>query len=180
METLKIYDLIHYLCNTPDMPVISFKGRKSKDPVHEELSSKGIFVGDMGPGEATAVCLFEWINEKTEYQIENKYPVYAASTRRSAYEASRLIDFFKDLCEILNIYDYSQDLSILSTRLYYGVNEELISLVVGVKRLGRKRARLLVDAFGEDLRPYTAKDLQKIEGIGEKLSESIVKFAMRE
>ena len=180
MESLKIYDLIYYLCNTPDMPLISFKGRKNKDSVHEKLSEKGIFVRDMSPVEATAVCLFEWIEEKTEYQIENKYPVYSASTRRSAYEASRLIDFFKDICEILGVYTYSQDLDMLSARLYYGVNEELIPLVVGIKRLGRKRARLLVDAFGEDLRPYTAKELQKIEGIGERLSESIVKFTRRE
>ncbi len=180
MENLNIYDLLYYLCKTPDMPIISFKGRKNKDSVHEKLSEKGIFVMDMTPVEATAVCLFEWIDEKTEYQIENKYPVYAASTRRSAYETSRLIDFFKNICEILGIYNYSQDLTILSARLYYGVNEELIPLVMGVKRLGRKRARLLVKTFGEDLRPYTSKELQKIEGIGEKLSEAIVRFVRQD
>ena len=64
----------------------------------------------------------------------------------------------------------------LSARLYYGVKEDIIPLVIGVKRLGRRRARALVDVFGEDLRPFSEKELQKVEGIGPKLAQSIKNF----
>lgn len=77
-------EFIYALCETPDLPLISFKGRKSKDPVHEKLSEHGLFVVDIQNPEATAVSLIEWIDERSEYEIENRYNVYSASTRRSA------------------------------------------------------------------------------------------------
>jgi helicase len=177
MEDIDIYQIIYQLCRTPDMPLISFKGRKSKDPVREKLSSKGLFAVDMGNAEATTASLIEWIEEKNEYQIENAYHVYAASTRRAAYEASLMVKFFKDICEVLGIYGSSQELEKLSARLYYGVGEDLIPMVLGVKRLGRKRARALVKAFGNDLRPVSERDLQKVDGIGPKLSAAVRRFA---
>ena len=169
-------ELIYHLSQTADMPLISFKGRKSKDPVREKLSNYGLFAIDIGNPEATAVSLIEWINERTEYQIENAYHVYSSSTRRSAYEASLLVRFTKNTLEVLGKYAYSKDLDFLSARLYYGVKEDIIPLVIDVKRLGRRRARALVKVFGEDLRPYSEKELQKVEGIGPKLAESIKKF----
>ncbi len=170
------YQLIYQLTQTPDLPLISFKGRKSKDPVREKLSSLGLFAVDIGNPEATCVSLVEWINEKTEYQIENAYHVYSASTRRSSYEASMLVRFTKNTLEVLGKYSYSKDLDILSARLYYGVKDDIIPLVLGVKRLGRKRARNLVDVFGDDLRPVTERELQKIDGIGPKLAKKIHEF----
>ena len=41
------------------------------------------FAVDIGNPEATAVSLIEWIDERNEYEIENAYNVYPASTRRS-------------------------------------------------------------------------------------------------
>ena len=75
-------EFIYALCETPDMPLISFKGRKSKDPVQDKLSECGLFAVDIGNPEATAVSLIEWIDERSEYDIENRYNVYSASTRR--------------------------------------------------------------------------------------------------
>ena len=180
MEELDINQLIYRMCRTPDMPLISFKGRKSKDPVREKLSAKGIFAVDMRNEEATTASLMEWIDERNEYEIENAFHVYAATTRRAAYEASLMVKFFKNICEVSGIYAHSRDLEMLSARLYYGVKNELIPLVLGVKRLGRKRARALVKTFGEDLRPFTEKELQKVDGIGPKLSASIVRYARGE
>ena len=131
---------------------------------------------NIGNPEATTVSLIEWINERTEFEIENAYNVYSASTRRSAYEASLLIRFTKNIMEVHGNYAYLKDLDYLSARLYYGVKKDIIPLVVGVKRLGRKRARTLIKTFGNDLRSASLKDLQKIEGIGPKLAENIKKF----
>jgi len=78
------------------------------------------------------------------------------------------------MCEILNIYGYTTELEMLTARLYYGVKDDLIPLVVGVKRLGRKRARALVKAFGTDLSNVPEAELIRVEGIGPKIAESII------
>ncbi len=174
-DQINIYQLIYEISRTPDMPKISFKSRKSKEAVMDKLNESGIFACDIGNDEATAAALLEWIEERSEYGIENAFNVYAATTRRAAYEASRMVKFFKDICGVMNIYSYTEDLDKLSTRLYYGVKDELIPLVVSVKRLGRKRARALVDVFGTDLRYVSKDELVKIEGIGPKTAESIMK-----
>ena len=177
INEINVNEFIYALCETPDVPLISFKGRKSKDPVRDKLSEAGLFAVDIGNPEATAVSLMEWVDERNEYEIENKYNVYSASTRRSAYEASRLVKFAKDTSEVLGNYSTLKEFDILSARLYYGVKEDIIPLVVGVKRLGRKRARNLVNIFGTDLSGVSESELQKIEGIGPKLAEKIKLFA---
>ena len=176
IDELNVEEFIYALSQTPDLPLISFKGRKSKDPVHEKLSECGLFAVDIGISEATTVSLIEWINERNEYEIENKYNVYSASTRRSAYEASRLVKFAKNTSEVLGNYSNLKDFDFLSARLYYGVKPDIIPLVVGVKRLGRKRARNLVNIFGNDLSGISEKELQRVEGIGPKLAEKISLF----
>ena len=169
-------EFIYALTETPDLPLITFKGKKNKDPVREKLSEEGLFAIDIGNSEATAVSLIEWINERNEFEIENKYGVYSASTRRSAYEASRLVRFAKNTSEILGNYSELKEFDLLSARLYYGVKEDIIPLVVGVKRLGRKRARNITEIFGTDLTNISQKELQKIDGVGETLSRKIIEF----
>lgn len=178
MEKLNPAEMIYALAETPDLPLISFKGRKSKDPVRDKLSECGLFAVDIGNPEATAVSLIEWIDERNEYEIENAYNVYSASTRRSAYEASRLVKFAKNTLEVLGNYSNLKDMDYLSARLYYGVKEDIIPLVVGVKKLGRKRARLLMKTFGDNLSEASEKELQKVEGIGPKLAGKIKIFTM--
>lgn len=178
MEKLNPAEMIYALAETPDLPLISFKGRKNKDPVRDKLSECGLFAVDIGNPEATAVSLIEWIDERNEYEIENAYNVYSASTRRSAYEASRLVKFAKNTLEVLGNYSNLKDMDYLSARLYYGVKEDIIPLVVGVKRLGRKRARLLMKTFGDNLSEASEKELQKVEGIGPKLAGKVKIFTM--
>ena len=176
ISEINVEEFIYALAETPDLPLITFKGRKSKDPVQEKLSECGLFAVDLGNIEATTVSLIEWINERSEFDIENKYNVYSASTRRSAYEASRLVKFAKNTSEVLGDYSNLKEYDILSARLYYGVKPDIIPLVIGVKRLGRKRARNLVKIFGNDLSNVSEKELQKIDGIGPKLAEKIKLF----
>ena len=171
---IDIYKLIYEISKTPDMPVISFKGRKSKEPVRERLNKEGVFIVDIGNSEATAATLIEWMNERNEYEIENAFNVYAASTRRSSYEASLLVKFFKRICEVLGVYSGLNSLDVLSARLYYGVKDDIVPMVVSIKRLGRKRARALVTAFGPDLKYVTKDELVKIDGIGPKTAEAIM------
>ena len=82
----------------------------------------------------------------------------------------------KNTSEVLGDYSNLKEYDILSARLYYGVKPDIIPLVIGVKRLGRKRARNLVKIFGNDLSNVSEKELQKIDGIGPKLAEKIKLF----
>ena len=177
IDRFNVAEFIYALSETPDLPLITFKGRKNKDPVRDKMSESGLFAVDIGNSEATTVSLIEWINERSEFEIENKYGVYSASTRRSAYEASRLVRFAKNTSEVLGDYSMLKDYDYLSARLYYGVKEDIIPLVVGVKRLGRKRARNITEIFGTDLKNVSEKELQQLDGIGEKLSKKIKEFA---
>lgn len=177
IDKFNVPEFIYALSETPDLPLITFKGRKNKDPVRDKMSEMGLFAVDIGNSEATTVSLIEWINERSEFEIENRYGVYSASTRRSAYEASRLVRFAKNTSEVLGDYSMLKDYDYLSARLYYGVKEDIIPLVVGVKRLGRKRARNITEIFGTDLKNVSEKELQQLDGIGEKLSKKIKQFA---
>lgn len=168
--------LIYEISKTHDMPKINTKFRANKDNIKEVLSKNGVFISFVSNNESTAASLLEWINERKEYEIENYLKVYAASTRRASYEASNLVKYFYDICDVLGNYKFLNELDKLASRLYYGVKEELIPLVVGIKRLGRQRARTLVDTYGDNLGNARIKDLTRIDGIGEKTAENIIKF----
>ncbi len=168
--------LIYEISKTHDMPKINTKFRANKDNIKEVLSKNGVFVSFVSNNESTAASLLEWINERKEYEIENYLKVYAASTRRASYEASNLVKYFYDICDVLGNYKFLNEIDKLASRLYYGVKEELIPLVVGIKRLGRQRARILVDTYGDNLSNARIKDLTRIDGIGEKTAENIIKF----
>jgi helicase len=167
--------LIYEISRIPDLIPISFKGRKSREPVRERLNRAGLFLVDVRNEEATAAALLEWMDEHSEYEIENAFHVYAASTRRTAYEASLLVKFHREICQVLGIYTGLDEMETISARLYYGVKDELLPLVVGIRRLGRRRARALVDSFGTDLRYISREELLRIEGIGPKTADSILK-----
>lgn len=169
------YQIIYEITRTPDIPRIAFKGRKSKEPVRQRLNEAGIFVLDVGNDEATAAALIEWMGERSEYEIENAFHVYAASTRRAAYEASLMVKFFQEICRVLNIYLGMDKLEILTARLYYGVKEEIVPIVISIRGLGRRRARTLVDAFGTDLSYISREELLRIEGVGPKTADKILK-----
>jgi helicase len=158
------------------MPKINTKFKANKDNIKEVLSKHDVYVSFVQNNEATAASLIEWINEHKEYEIENYLKVYAASTRRASYEASNLVKYFYDICEVLGNYRYLNEIDKLSSRLYYGVKEDLIPLVIGIKRLGRQRARSLVDVFGSNLSNASAQELMKIDGIGETTANNIIEF----
>lgn len=168
--------LIYEISKTHDMPKINTKFRANKNNIKEVLSKNGVFISFVSNNESTAASLLEWINERKEYEIENYLKVYAASTRRASYEASNLVKYFYDICDVLGNYKFLNEIDKLASRLYYGVKEELIPLVVGIKRLGRQRARTLVDTYGDNLGNARIKDLTRIDGIGEKTAENIIKF----
>ena len=175
-DEFNIASLIYEISKTHDMPKINTKFKANKENIKEVLSKHDVYVSFVQNDESTAASLIEWINEHKEYEIENYLKVYAASTRRASYEASHLVKYFYDICEVLGNYRYLNEIDKLSSRLYYGVKEDLLPLVIGIKRLGRQRARSLVDVFGNNLSLASPKELMKIDGIGETTAKNIIEF----
>lgn len=168
--------LIYEIAKTEDMPKINTKFRANKENIRDVLSNKGVYVSFVSNDESTAASLLEWINEKKEFEIENYLKVYAASTRRASYEAANIVKYFYDICDVLGNYKHLEKIDKLSSRLYYGVKEDLLPLVIGIKRLGRQRARLVVDVFGNNLNTVNVNDLTHIDGIGEVIAKNIIAF----
>ena len=175
-DEFNVGSLIYEISKTKDMPQINTKFRANKDNIKEVLSKHDVYVSFVQNSESTAASLLEWIDEHKEYEIENYLKVYAASTRRASYEAANLVKYFYNICEILGNYKHLDQVDKLSSRLYYGVKEDLIPLVVGIKRLGRQRARNLIDVFGNNLPNATVQELTHIDGIGETTAQNVVDF----
>ena len=169
-------ELIYEISKTKDMPQINTKFKANKDNIREVLSNKGVFVSFVQNSESTAASLLEWINERKEYEIENYLKVHAASTRRASYEGAHLVKYYYEICNVLGNYKYLTEIDKLSSRLYYGVKEDILPLVIGIKRLGRQRARLVTNIFGKNLAYVDTDELTKIEGIGPKTAEKIIEF----
>lgn len=176
MQEFNTPKIIYEISRTKDMPKINLKFRANKDNIRDLLSQNGIFTPSVQNSETTAASLIEWIDERSEYEIENALKVYAATTRRSSYEASNMLKYMHDIADTIGKFKFLEDFDKLATRLYYGIREDLIVMVMGIKRLGRKRAREIVKVFGTNLEGVTAEQLKHIDGIGDVLSEKIVEF----
>ncbi|MDO5851865.1 MAG: DEAD/DEAH box helicase [Methanobacteriaceae archaeon] len=173
-EEFKPAQLIYTICKTKDMPLINIKFRKNKEHIQERLNEEEIYTSQITNKEATAASLLEWIDERKENEIENYLNVYAASTRRAAYEASNLIRFYHEMSETLGDFKNMDQIESLKSRLYYGIKEDLIPIVTSIKRLGRQKSRKLVDLFGTNLNNISKEELMKVDGIGDKLADNIV------
>ena len=178
-NTFNPAEIIYEISKTKDMPQINTKFKANKDNIREVLSNKGVFVSFVQNNESTAASLLEWINERREFEIENYLKVYAASTRRASYEAANLVKYYQDICNVLGNYKYLTEIDKLSSRLYYGVKEDILPLVIGIKRLGRQKARLVTNVFGKNLAYVDVNELTKIDGIGPKTAEKIIEFYER-
>jgi helicase len=90
----------------------------------------------------TALMLLEWIDEKDEDELIEKYNSRPGETRYKLEQADWLLFALKELAEILGVKGLNPGLDKLRVRLKYGVKEELVPLLK-LKNIGRVRARKL-------------------------------------
>jgi len=129
----------------------------------------------------TAMALLEWINEGSEDQVMKTYDVQPGDLRVLSDQAEWLIGALQELAKTLGLSSsIVNGLRTLRYRVKYGVNDELLELVVNLEGVGRVRARALYNAGYrtiEDLAKATVSDLTKIRGIGDKIAVSILEQA---
>ncbi len=123
----------------------------------------------------TTLFFEEWINEKSENFLLDKYNVRPGEIRVKLENANWLLYASYELAEIIGERDIGKELRKLQTRVKYGVKEEIMPLLK-FKGIGRSRARKL---YNNGIKNIT--DIKKIDFvnltqlIGEKLAINVKK-----
>ncbi|EQB65158.1 MAG: Type III restriction enzyme, res subunit family [Thermoplasmatales archaeon I-plasma] len=174
-----VHSLLLGICATPDMQGLYVSSDNSfpiklPDDLPFAVTPENMKV---------ASILADWIDEKPESDIVNKYNIWPADLR-SRVELAEWLSH--SLYEISRVLTHRGDIRLdtLHKRISDGIREDLVELVT-VPNVGRVRARRLeLNGFSsvEDIAHASAdgiKRIAKIQGFGDKVAEGIVRDAMK-
>lgn len=184
--------LLHMICSTPDMDTLYLRKREDSD--YDVLVSDYAEAGRLllEPPEKwkypekyeyylaevkTAKMLQDWIDEKPEEKLHDRYGVGAGDIRRKVSTAEWLLYAALELAKLFEVKDAVDPLRRLRQRVRYGIKEELLELA-SIRGVGRVRARSLYDSGyldEDDLRGADLGELTKVRNIGEGTAKRILK-----
>lgn len=169
-----IDDILLGISSTPDMPSLYVS---ESDNFPYFAPSKLPFNPD--PEQVkVALVLADWIEEMSEDTLVEKYKIWPADLRNRVEIADWLSHSLYEISRVLNV--GRADLKILNYRISNGIMKDLIPLVF-LPNVGRVRARRLkLNGFDlERIATSVPRDLERIQGFGEKMSESIIRGAKK-
>lgn len=123
----------------------------------------------------TAMFFSEWISEKDEEYLLEKYNIRPGEIRVKLETADWLLYASEELARMLNLKEIIKEIIKLRLRIKYGVKEELLALLK-LEGIGRVRARKLYDFGIKDIgavKKATIADLTQL--IGQKTALSVKK-----
>jgi len=165
-------------CSTPDMPKLYLR-RGDYAWVEQKIAQEELtfpvedydfFLAEV----KTASLLDDWMGERTEDETTKKFGIGPGDIRRMTDQAEWLLHSMGELGRIFNKKKV-RALTRLTTRVQYGVKEELLELV-SLRGVGRVRARALVRAGYRTLRDLQKADanaLARIPVIGQAVAKRI-------
>ncbi|MHA1711985.1 MAG: DEAD/DEAH box helicase [Candidatus Freyarchaeota archaeon] len=179
---------LHLICSTPDMPQL-YLVRKDYVFLHrfveenEDLFLTSIPDCDADPVEYEwflsevkgALLLKEWIDERGEDQIVERFDVGSGDIYRIVESAEWLTYATCEIAKVLGMHDKLSFLRELRERIKYGVKKELLNLV-SLEGVGRVRARILFNAGIKspgDLEKTPVERLASLPTIGENLARKM-------
>lgn len=109
----------------------------------------------------TAMMLEEWLNEKDEEYLTEKYSTTAGEIHTKLEIGNWLLYTSSEIAEIKGWKHLKSRLNKLRTRLKYGVKEELLPLVK-IKNIGRARARVLFKNNIKDMGYIRKADINRL------------------
>jgi helicase len=121
------------------------------------------------------VSLREWLNEKTENEIYEKFSVEPGDLYRQVESIEWLVHAFSRISLLLGLREIQVVASGLEERIKYGVKKELLELIQ-LEGVGRVRARLLYsNGFKtiNDLRRVKESDISRIPKLGPIIAKRI-------
>ncbi len=169
-----IDEILMGISSTPDMPPLYVSESDSFPfippmhlPFHPEPEQMKV-----------ALILGDWIEEVPEDVIVEKYHIWPADLRSRVEIADWLSHSLYEISRSINL--GRTDLRILNYRISNGIKQDLIPLVF-LPNVGRVRARrLMLGGFTlERIANSDPRELERIQGFGERLAESIVREAKK-
>ncbi|MBW2994795.1 hypothetical protein KY312_00435, partial [Candidatus Woesearchaeota archaeon] len=135
----------------------------------------------------TSLMLMDWIEEKDEEYILEKYNIRPGELNVKISNSDWLLYSAEEICKIVKANKVLSEIKKLRIRMKYGVKEELLTLLK-LKNVGRARARKLFKAGLKDLgkiRKVNITTLAQIVGkkiaidIKQQLGEKVQDFKMK-
>jgi helicase len=174
--------LLHTVCATPDMNNLYMRRSdvgieeraveledKVLVPYHERASFE-----EYCSEVKTAMLLHDWIEEKTNEQLYERYGAYSGDVNYRVQDTRWLLQAAQDLARLFND-DAERPIHKLSLRVRHGAKQQLLPLLE-LEGLGRYRARQLYKHGVKDkadLKEAEAQQLVNIRGLGPKIVERI-------
>ena len=176
---------LHLIATTPDMPKLYLRRREREryDEIASEIGDKLLLKPPDNPYDyefflaelKTALLLYDWIEERPEDEIIERYGVGPGDIFSLTQTAEWLAYAASEIAATKGLLEHYIPLRRLRLRLKHGVREELLELV-SIRGIGRVRARSLYN-YGfrsiKDLVEADVKDLAKVPLIGPKLAAQI-------
>ncbi len=124
----------------------------------------------------TARLLLDWMEERPQQEIEQRYSIGPGDIRMRIDTAQWMMHAFRELARALRP-DWQKPIGDLSIRLEKGVKAELLPLI-RLKGVGRIRARALFTAGFHTpaaLKQAPVSRIAQLPGFGEKLAREVLK-----
>ncbi|GAB4388178.1 MAG: ATP-dependent DNA helicase [Thermodesulfovibrionales bacterium] len=182
------FPLLHMVARTPDMMRLSVR-KKDIDETLEAFyaHADSLLVPDdeKYPSEdalseiKTASVLMQWALETHEDKIVGHFGIGPGDLRTMVELADWLLYSSSEICRIFSLKEALKPLSVLRTRVAYGVKEELLELV-SLRGIGRVRARNLFDAgyrSRRDILAAPAEALAEVPAVGKAVAADIKRQA---
>ncbi|MCS7094034.1 MAG: DEAD/DEAH box helicase [Candidatus Aenigmarchaeota archaeon] len=184
MEELEEFSVLQLVSFSNEMrPLPSIKTLEILKIVEEVEKNKNVFLIDIPENDEDyenfeksvkmAKILEDWINEKTEEEILEKYSITPGELYSRIQIADWLLYSLHEIALLMGKKNLLRKINKLRVRIQKGVKEELLQLV-SIEGIGRVRARKLY-RYGiknvEDLKKIPLETLSRI--IGEKTARSV-------
>jgi helicase len=182
---LKSISLLHAVSNTLEMrPLLGVK-QKEYDDIQQKYALLEPYLLEHEPGMfepeyedwldslKTALMLEDWIDEKDEEWILERYDSRPGETRAKIDNADWLLYGCHELARLMQYQDLLKEIMKVRLRLKYGVKEELLPLI-RLEGIGRVRARKLHRAGIKDLGDIRKAPVEKLtELLGAAVAKSV-------
>jgi helicase len=180
------FGLLHMIARTPDMMNLPVREREidtmlgmfSANADSLLIAEKKLIPSEEMLSEIkTAALIAEWIEEASEDRITGMFNVGPGDIHTAVDLADWLLYSAMQIAKIFKRDDVQKVLLPLQQRVLYGVKQELLPLV-GLKGIGRVRARNLFNAGykgPKEIRAADVEALEKVPAIGRGIAEDIKK-----
>lgn len=182
------FAVLHLLSTLPDMPRVSLQGgNRSKleevlaglEPLLSIEEMPVSSVNELFQITKAALALKLWMEGALEGDIEEKIGIEPGDLRGLSETGAWLCYAYSEISRLLSEKKLAEWLYRLSLRIRYGIPEEMLQLV-SIRGVGRIRAKVLFEAgyrTVKDIAKATPEELEKLPGIGSRLSKEIIENA---